>query len=171
MYTFSILHSIYSICSSRHTFKSWIWTSEKSCTSCPNWGVGGEVIWTKSKRTAVFFVSPSLISAFTKQIYQNCDSWESLHWKRSCFHSYHLHQWMLLQNFWDIYIVVYVQSKIPFWNKVAFFLHILQGWSLLRRKWRNVQMLPVLPSEEHIGLMLSFQQRNVHENFSEIRAL
>lgn len=29
--------------------------SEKSCTSCPNWGEkgGGLVIWTKSKRTAV----------------------------------------------------------------------------------------------------------------------
>ena len=30
--------------------------SEKSCISCPNWreGGGGEVIWIKSKRTAVF---------------------------------------------------------------------------------------------------------------------
>ena len=29
---------------------------KKSCTSCPNWGEGGgEVIWTKSKRTAAFF--------------------------------------------------------------------------------------------------------------------
>ena len=28
---------------------------------------------------------------------------------------------MLLQNFWDIYIVVYMQSKIRFWNKFAFF--------------------------------------------------
>ena len=29
--------------------------SEKSCTSCPNWEEGGEVIWTKFKRTAAFF--------------------------------------------------------------------------------------------------------------------
>ena len=32
----------------------------KNGTNCPNWGEGGEVIWTKSKRTAVFFVKPSL---------------------------------------------------------------------------------------------------------------
>ena len=31
---------------------------------------------------------------------------------------------MLIQNFWDIYIVVYMQSKIRFWNKFAFFFCI-----------------------------------------------
>ena len=30
---------------------------------------------------------------------------------------------MLIQNFWDIYIVVYMQSKIRFWNKFAFFAY------------------------------------------------
>ena len=58
MYKCSILYNIYSIFSSKLTFKSWILTSEKSCTSCPNWGEGAggwEVIWTKFKRTTVFF--------------------------------------------------------------------------------------------------------------------
>ena len=54
MYIYSILYSIYSIFSPKLTSKSWILTSEKSCTSCPNWREGEEVIWTKSKRTAVF---------------------------------------------------------------------------------------------------------------------
>ena len=40
---------------------------EKSGTRCPNWGEGGEVIWTKSKRTATFFfVKPSLISTLSE---------------------------------------------------------------------------------------------------------
>ena len=38
------------------SLKSTFLTLKKSCTSCPNWGEGGgEVIWTKSKRTATFF--------------------------------------------------------------------------------------------------------------------
>ena len=37
--------------------KSTFLAFKKSCTSCPNWGegVGGEIIWTKFKRTAAFF--------------------------------------------------------------------------------------------------------------------
>ena len=39
-------------------FESTFLAFKKSGTSCPNWG---EVIWTKSKRTATFFfVKPSL---------------------------------------------------------------------------------------------------------------
>ena len=126
MYICSILHSIYSICSSRHTFKSWIWTSEKSCTSCSNWGVGGGGNLDKIQKNSSFFRESVPYLGCSRELSLNksieiSDSWESLHWKRSCFHSYHLRQWILLQNFWDIYIVVYMQSKIRFWNKVAFF--------------------------------------------------
>ena len=42
--------------------KSTFLVFKKCCTSCPNWGEGGEVIWTKSKRRATFFfVKPSLM--------------------------------------------------------------------------------------------------------------
>ena len=37
------IYSIYSILSSKLTFKSWISTSEKRGPSCPNWGHGGGV--------------------------------------------------------------------------------------------------------------------------------
>ena len=37
------------------SLKSTFFGVKKSGTSCPNWGEGGEVIWTKSKRTATFF--------------------------------------------------------------------------------------------------------------------
>ena len=43
---------VYSICSP--DFQILNFDIGKSCTSCPNWG-RGEVIWTKSKRTATFF--------------------------------------------------------------------------------------------------------------------
>ena len=44
-----VSYNVYMVLLSRKlTFKSWILTSEKSCTSCPNWE---EVIWTESKRT------------------------------------------------------------------------------------------------------------------------
>ena len=46
--------SIYSIFSSQLTFKSWILTSEKNVKVVQIGGEEGEVIWTKSKRTAVF---------------------------------------------------------------------------------------------------------------------
>ena len=37
------------------SLKSTFLAFKKSCTSCPNWEEGeGEVIWSKSKRTAVF---------------------------------------------------------------------------------------------------------------------
>ena len=40
------------------SLKSTFLAFKKSCTSCPNWGEGEgrEVIWTKSKRTATFFL-------------------------------------------------------------------------------------------------------------------
>ena len=41
LHIYSILYSIYSILSSKLTFKSWISTSEKRGPSCPNWGHGG----------------------------------------------------------------------------------------------------------------------------------
>ena len=40
MHIYSISYSIYSIFSSKLTFKSWILTSEKRGPSCPNWGHG-----------------------------------------------------------------------------------------------------------------------------------
>ena len=46
MYSIYIRYSINSILNPKLTFKSWISTSEKRFTSCPNWGEG--------KRTAVF---------------------------------------------------------------------------------------------------------------------
>ena len=37
------------------SLKSTFLAFKKSCTSCPNWGEGVGIIWTKSKRTAAFF--------------------------------------------------------------------------------------------------------------------
>ena len=55
MFICSILCSIYSIFSSKLTFKSWILTSENVLQVVQIGGKGGvEVIWTKSKRTSVF---------------------------------------------------------------------------------------------------------------------
>ena len=49
------------------------WSSKKSCTSCPNWGWG--VIWTKSKRTAVFFSGERLLSNIKEKTCLADGSW------------------------------------------------------------------------------------------------
>ena len=61
----SILYSINSISSPKLTFKSWILTSEKSSTSCPNRGEGGNL--DKIQKNSRLFVSQSLYTQHTAQ--------------------------------------------------------------------------------------------------------
>ena len=51
------------------SLKSTFLALKKSGTSCPNWGGGeGEVIWTKSNRTATFFVKQYFTQCFAKKL-------------------------------------------------------------------------------------------------------
>ena len=63
MHIYSILYSIYSIFSSKLTFKSWILTSEKRGPSCPNSGHGGGFRWFGQcpKENVFLPLTPSLI--------------------------------------------------------------------------------------------------------------
>ena len=55
LFIYSISYFIYSIFSPKLTSKSWISTSEKKLYKLSKLGRGRDVIWTKSKRRAVFF--------------------------------------------------------------------------------------------------------------------
>ena len=77
---------VYSICSP--DFQILNFDIGKSCTSCPNWG-RGEVIWTKSKRTAVFLGKPS-------------------HWGKPIYEVF----------FYRSLFLLYILIKICFWPSV-----------------------------------------------------
>ena len=77
MHIYSILYSIYSIFSSKLTFKSWILTSEKKGPSCPNWGDGGGGGNLGNARKKTFFVIrsvplPGIVQPLVFCLYISC---------------------------------------------------------------------------------------------------
>ena len=85
MHIYSILYSIYSIFSSKLTFKSWILTSEKKGPSCPNWGKeGGYVIRAMPERKRFFFSIDPFPFMFPIILLKNFMSVrEDINWKKT----------------------------------------------------------------------------------------
>ena len=95
---------------------------KRSCKSCPNWGERGEgVIWTKSKRTAVFFGMSSLRVKRYVSIIQKQDSRLIRTKSFSSFYSVQnmrpLHLTICRNSFFLFIFIIIVNSKQKTWHE------------------------------------------------------